>query len=1134
MMPGAAGDSQTASSGGVALGGRGVLPWRVLLALAALSLALGTALHESLAGRSAAPAAVRASGLPGSQRISREGLLSLPPAAQEPVSAALGGDSAAYRISASAGGFQAASPAQHLSSSFTGSGVLASSGTTRLGLSVRGIGYGSSLRTLDGVAPVLHGSRVLYVHPDLSEWYSNGPAGLEQGFTVPRAPAGHAHGPLTLSIALSGNAQAAVVAGGQSITLTRAEKTVLRYTGLSASDARGHALHSWLQLRRGRILLRVDASGARYPLRIDPLLQQGEKLTGGKEGGDGSFGYSVALSANGHTALIGGPADNGQAGAAWVFTRSGSTWTQQGEKLTGGAEEIGEGRFGSSVALSSDGDTALIGGEGDDGDVGAAWVFTRSGSTWTEQAKILAKGEVDPGSFGASVALSSDGTTALVGAPTDYDCVGAAWAFTNSGSKWKQEQEFASGQTTCPTPDSATDWGTSVALSADGETALVGGPPPGPFNEGGFWAFAHSGSTWTKQAEFEDEYGDSVALSADGDTALVGGVARNGHSGAAQAFTRSGSTWSPQGEEFTGEAADVGLFGTSVALSSDGDTALVGGPNENLHGGAAWAYTRENGEWIAQGEKLTGAKESGEGEFGYSVALSESADTALVGGPADNSSVGAAWVFVTGPTVTTGSASEVKPTVATLNATVNPNEEAVSTCKFEYGTTTSYGKSIACSSLPGSGASPVAVSASLGELKADTTYHFRISATNGGGTSHGADQTFTTLLTSASGGTTEETKPAEATDGHLSAIASDGIGTVTVGPYGADPGGSLLAKGTSDYVDVYRGTGSSFAKVEFKDCELGGGKSIWWDNPAGTWEPISSPTAVYSETPPPPCITVTITESTKPDLAQLTGTRFGTRFGDAPGSLESGKCEATKDGYYEKGGKGEEGRCLQPDPKNKGSDTKGKYEWYPSPVECFPKKDGYYSNATCTTGDEKKGMPKGKFEKGSDRFTGTGGVARFEITTLGTLECTTSESAGEMTGQKTGKETVTYKGCKLGSSECASAGVTAGTIETDPLEVFIEEEKQEVDTEFFQDPIMTFTCADEEYTLKGGARGETTGDVDVMSSTSASVFSAGVGEQELETVAHKKEYKTTMTASEVATGAQAIEINTSNTFGTQH
>ena len=139
----------------------------------------------------------------------------------------------------------------------------------------------------------------------------------------------------------------------------------------------------------------------------------------------------MVLSSDGDLALIGGSRDRGNVGAAWVFTRSGSTWMQRGPKLTGTGER-GPGHFGASVSLSSDGDLALIGGTGDNSDVGAAWMFTRSGSTWTQRGKKLTgNGERGKGSFGNAVPLSSDGDTALIGGPDDNGGVGAAWAYTN-------------------------------------------------------------------------------------------------------------------------------------------------------------------------------------------------------------------------------------------------------------------------------------------------------------------------------------------------------------------------------------------------------------------------------------------------------------------------------------------------------------------------------------------------------------------------------------------------------------------------------------------------------------------------------------------------------------------------------
>ena len=174
--------------------------------------------------------------------------------------------------------------------------------------------------------------------------------------------------------------------------------------------------------------------------------QQGPKLTAGGEN-KVEFGASVALSGDGNTALIGGPdavagpGTNRHVGAAWVFTRSGSTWTQQGPMLTASDEQgpIGA-RFGQSVALSADGSTALIGGEDDQDSVGAAWVFDRSGSTWTQQGpKLTARDESGPGSFGQSVALSGDGNTALIGGLGDNGGVGAAWVFASSGGTWTQQ-----------------------------------------------------------------------------------------------------------------------------------------------------------------------------------------------------------------------------------------------------------------------------------------------------------------------------------------------------------------------------------------------------------------------------------------------------------------------------------------------------------------------------------------------------------------------------------------------------------------------------------------------------------------------------------------------------------------------
>jgi hypothetical protein len=176
----------------------------------------------------------------------RESLSILPFAAQSAASATLGARDRAYRIGTAGPGFAARSPAQHLSMRFGRFGVQVSSGGLEFGLSLRAAGYRSSLRAVGGSAPLAQANRVTYRHAGMSEWYVNGPLGLEQGFTIARAPVGGGTGPLTLSLGLSGDAHVALAADGRSLTLHRAGSPSLRYGGLIAPTlAGGRCTASW-------------------------------------------------------------------------------------------------------------------------------------------------------------------------------------------------------------------------------------------------------------------------------------------------------------------------------------------------------------------------------------------------------------------------------------------------------------------------------------------------------------------------------------------------------------------------------------------------------------------------------------------------------------------------------------------------------------------------------------------------------------------------------------------------------------------------------------------------------------------------------------------------------------------------
>jgi hypothetical protein len=289
---------------------------------------------------------------------------------------------------------------------------------------------------------------------------------------------------------------------------------------------------------------------------------QQRKLVGTEAINESYQGDSVSLSSDGNTAIVGGGSDNGGKGAAWVFTRKYKLiptghglekvwiWTQQKKLVGTGA--IGNSYQGDSVSLSSDGNTAIVGGILDDGMEGAAWVFTRSYKIiptghdlekvwiWTQQKKLVGTEAIGHSGQGGSVSLSSDGNTAIVGAYSDNNYSGAAWVYTRSGGVWTQQKKLV------------------------GTEAINGG-----------------GDCYQ---------GFSVSLSSDGNTAIVGRPADDWGKGAAWVFTRSGGVWTQKKKLVGTEAIGNSYQGGSVSLSSDGNTAIVGGPRDNGGKGAAWVY----------------------------------------------------------------------------------------------------------------------------------------------------------------------------------------------------------------------------------------------------------------------------------------------------------------------------------------------------------------------------------------------------------------------------------------------------------------------------------------------------------------------------------------------------------------
>ncbi|MGI6496308.1 MAG: FG-GAP repeat protein [Kiritimatiellia bacterium] len=448
-------------------------------------------------------------------------------------------------------------------------------------------------------------------------------------------------------------------ASGSAYVFTRSDTNWIQQAKLTAADGAAYDYFGYsVALDGGTALVGAlsgdgscyDSGSAYIFTRSGGTWTQQSKLAAADGAYNDYFGCSVALS--GDTALVGayGDDDNGDdSGSACIFTRSETNWAQQA-KLSAGDSAVGD-CFGWPVAL--DGDTALVGTYRDDDngtDSGSAYVFTRSGGIWTRQAKLTAPDGADEDWFGGSVALHGD--TALVGA--DGDDVkgsesGSAYVFTRDGTTWSQQAKLIASD------GAAEDWfGRSVALS--GDTALVGayGDDDKGADSGSVYVFTRNDTTWTQQAKLTapdgaawEYFGCSVAL--DGDTALVGAYwddDKGDYSGSAYVFTRSGTAWSQQAKLTASDGAYDDCFGWSVAL--DGDTALVGAGwdgDKGYYSGSAYVFTRDGTNWTQQA-KLTASDGAAYDNFGCSVALS--GDTALVGARYDSDNgddSGSAYVF---------------------------------------------------------------------------------------------------------------------------------------------------------------------------------------------------------------------------------------------------------------------------------------------------------------------------------------------------------------------------------------------------------------------------------------------------------------------------------------------------------
>lgn len=407
-------------------------------------------------------------------------------------------------------------------------------------------------------------------------------------------------------------------------------------------------------------LLGLPATGAAAQPQGAVCANEEAALTAPDGAPDDQFGFAVSLS--GTTAVVGAYLDDSplmNAGAAHVFEGGAGAWSWTRRLVA--PDAAATDRFGASVAIDTD-TIAVAAPFDDDGasNAGSVYVYIRSGTEWTGQQKLVAADGGAGDLFGAAIALSGD--TLLVGAPFhDHSLTdaGAAYVFVRSGTVWTQQAELRAS-------DGAVMDGFGSKLDLDGDTAVIGVPSDDDAgtSSGSAYVFVRTGTTWTQQQKLTasdpdpvDTFGDAIAV--EGDTALIGSPRDDDlgtDAGAAYVFVRSGSTWTQQVKLTAADGAAMDLFGLATALS--GDTALLGArwdDDNGMQSGSASFFQRVGTTWL-QGTKIVPADGAADDVFGNAVALTSA--HALVGAfgkDALGSNSGGAYVFAHA----SGAASEV-------------------------------------------------------------------------------------------------------------------------------------------------------------------------------------------------------------------------------------------------------------------------------------------------------------------------------------------------------------------------------------------------------------------------------------------------------------------------------------------
>lgn len=372
-----------------------------------------------------------------------------------------------------------------------------------------------------------------------------------------------------------------------------------------------------------------------------PSMEQTAKLTASDADADDRFGTTLDVTNDGSTAVIGARRVDNHIGAAYVFTKSNESWSEAA-KLTPD-ENIYGGAFGGSVAVSSDASTVIIGAP-KTSHSGKAYVLTKSDGSWSQQSELIAEDGEETDSFGTAVSVTGDGSTAIVSG------LYAAYVFSRANGSWSQQTKLYS-----KSEKNAPRWSSDVEVSSDGSSIIAGTSVRSWPEEIAAIEFTQTNGSWSQQGELVVDDPNSlwrntpfaaVSVSGDGTTAIIGNTGYHDgpeeNMGGAYIFNRSDGSWTHDATLTANDGDKYDNFGSQVSLSADGRKALVAavGDDDPNGAGSAYVFSEADGSW-SQEVKLAADDGSPHDDFGWSIALSDDGSTGIVGAKGG----GSAYVF---------------------------------------------------------------------------------------------------------------------------------------------------------------------------------------------------------------------------------------------------------------------------------------------------------------------------------------------------------------------------------------------------------------------------------------------------------------------------------------------------------